>query len=437
MEMFWYAIEPLDVLLFRESKPFSPGEGSWAKSLFPPLPITVFQALRSLEIFYGSKKEDKQRDLSFIGPFLMDDKDRLWLPTPKDLIAIQDIGIGDKEDDDETEYEEENNEQLEESDNLNKEQQTKKIREWKRLDRLCPKNEQPNWDYLVFPDTDNSLEPMVPPQLKSEYVCGELKSEYVCGAPQPWIKAQALCQYFQGELTTISTEDFCNDPWSVQVLPHIHMETGTRQVRDNDGYFTEVAIRLKPGWKLVAGISKKITKNAEDKTSTTSAATPEIQVVRLGGEGHRALVMRLKDWHGWQDLEKFLTPSSGSKVAYLLTPGLARAEPDAPIYGAYPCEWSSRLAGCATSRPLLWGGVSSIKRRTNSQQEGELEFSLLPQRAFVQPGTVYLFKELPPFQSSESSQLLLLPNTEKNNLDKKWVETFKTLNYGMLLWEKR
>ena len=46
--MYWYAIEPLDVLLFREAKPFSPGEGSWAKGLFPPLPSTVFQALRSI-----------------------------------------------------------------------------------------------------------------------------------------------------------------------------------------------------------------------------------------------------------------------------------------------------------------------------------------------------------------------------------------------------
>lgn len=416
MEMFWYTIEPLDVLLFREAKPFSPGEGSWAKSLFPPLPITVFQALRSLLPLTVKDDKNKERNVKFIGPFLMDEKNQLWLATPKDLIGIKTGG----EDEDEEAV------------------SNKPIVDWNRLDRLRPKSEQSNWDYLVFPD--NSLEPMVPPQLKSEYVCGALKSEYVCGAPKPWIKAKALCQYLQGELTTISTEDFCNDPWSVQVLPHIHMESGARQVRDSDGYFTEVAIRLKPGWKLAAGIDKKITVDAEDKTSTTSEVIPEIQVVRLGGEGHRALVMLWKDCQDWQDLEKFLTPNSGSKVAYLLTPGLARAETDAPVYGAYPHEWSSRLAGCATSRPLLWGGVSSIKRRTNSQQEGKLEFSLLPQRAFVPPGTVYVFKESQTSESSESSessQFLLLPNTEENNPDKKWVKTFKSLNYGMLLWRHK
>lgn len=38
--MQWYVIEPLDILLFREAKPFSPGEGAWAKSIFPPVPTT-------------------------------------------------------------------------------------------------------------------------------------------------------------------------------------------------------------------------------------------------------------------------------------------------------------------------------------------------------------------------------------------------------------
>lgn len=48
-------IEPLDVLLFRESKPFSGGEDHLARSLFPPPPSTVYAALRShlLSLHYG------------------------------------------------------------------------------------------------------------------------------------------------------------------------------------------------------------------------------------------------------------------------------------------------------------------------------------------------------------------------------------------------
>ncbi|MEG3861090.1 type III-B CRISPR module-associated Cmr3 family protein [Microcoleus sp. herbarium12] len=429
--MFWYAIEPLDVLLFREAKPFSPGEGSWAKGQFPPMPITVFQALRSIENFYGNKKEEKRRDLNFIGPFLMDDKNQLWLPTPKDLCCIRLVG-----------------------DRSNPEYSKDHVEDWDKLVRIVPVKqdwEDSDWRHISFDNRE--LPPMVPPRLPegnyskrqkpwiSQIVARGLAMqnqlpEFICGSPKPWMKAQALSQYLQGEITT-SPDDFCNDPWSVQILPHIHMESGARQVRDSDGYFTEVAIRLKPGWKLVAGITKKIPETkvvslgGENETPETKEETPETKVIRLGGEGHRALVVPLKDWQGWQDLEKFLTPNSESKVAYLLTPGLARAEIDAPVYGAYPHEWRDRLAGCATSRPLLWGGVSSIKRRANSQQEGKLEFSLLPQRAFVPPGTVYVFKEL------QTSGSLLLPNAEENNTDKEWVKTFRTLNYGMLLWRHK
>jgi len=48
-------IEPLDVLLFRESKPFSGGEDHLARSVFPPPPSTIYAALRShlLSIHYG------------------------------------------------------------------------------------------------------------------------------------------------------------------------------------------------------------------------------------------------------------------------------------------------------------------------------------------------------------------------------------------------
>jgi CRISPR-associated protein Cmr3 len=417
MEMQWFTIEPLDVLLFREAKPFSPGEGAWAKGQFPPMPITVFQALRSLEDFYGTEKENKRRDLKFIGPFLMDEKNELWLPTPKDLIAIKDIG---------KDGENENPNQI--------------SIDWKRLDRLRTKSEQPNWEHLVFPS--NSLDPMVSPQLEKGKKEGEkeggkeVEKEFVCGFPKPWIKAKVLCQYLQGEIPT-SPKDFCDDPWSEQVLPHIQMETGARQVKDSEGYFTEVAIRLKPGWKLVAGMGVKEKDSGDKSPQETNIPSPnaspskglkidENKVIRLGGEGHRALVSPLKDWDGWDKLKQFLTPTD-KNIAYLLTPGLARAETNAPVYGAYPEEWHDRLAGCATNRPLLWGGVSSIKRRLpNSEEKGDLEFALLPQRAFVPTGTVYVFNKPAPCNQ------LLLPN-----VGEKWVETFRMLNYGMLLWGTR
>jgi len=43
----WIAIEPLDVLLFRDSKPFTAGESHRARSLFPPNPGTLLGAVRA------------------------------------------------------------------------------------------------------------------------------------------------------------------------------------------------------------------------------------------------------------------------------------------------------------------------------------------------------------------------------------------------------
>jgi len=57
-------IEPLDILLFRESKPFSGGESHFARSVFPPPPSTIYAAIRSylLSLQFGrfeAFKKDK------------------------------------------------------------------------------------------------------------------------------------------------------------------------------------------------------------------------------------------------------------------------------------------------------------------------------------------------------------------------------------------
>ncbi|MBL1208378.1 MAG: CRISPR-associated protein [Geminocystis sp. GBBB08] len=371
--MYWYALDPLDVLLFREAKPFSPEDGSWAKGQFPPSPSTVFQALRST---LPTVKQNKQRNLQFLGCFLVDSNDNLYLPTPKDLIAV---GIKSNNCDDED---------TPEDDYDNKDGT------WHHTDRLIQADTEndPSWQYLCFDHT--VLPPMVAPKLH--------QGEFIC-RPQSWIKWSALQTYLQGNNPT-NPDDFTADPWDVQILPHTHMETGSRQVRDADGYFTEVAIRLKPSWRLVAGLSVSI----------------ESTVVRLGGESHRVLVTPLTNFPQGNQLINY----QGSKhdFAYLLTPGLAEIEPS--LYGVYPNSWHNSLKGCVCDRPLLYGGVSQIKRKlTMTGQKGESEFALLPQRAYVPAGTVYLFKEKPP----NSEHLLPVSGGD-------WLTTLQQLNYGKLLW---
>lgn len=380
--MTWYTLTPLDVLLFREAKPFVPGAGAWAKGLFPPMPITVFQALRAIAQSHRkatSKAEAeklKSRDLDFLGPFLLDDQDTLWLPTPKDLVYLYPPGDRDRKQTGDT---------------------------WTQAIRLQPAPlVDPAWEHLSF--ADNQLAPMVLPASTDADRTGQ---------PQPWIQAAALKLYFDNELEKLKPKHFCANPWDVQILPHIHMEAGARQVLQEDGYFTEVAIRLKPGWKLVAAMGGQQQEISD-------------QVIRLGGEGHRAIVQRLQPEPDsplaqhltWLSAEQ--SAPGGNAIAYLLTPGLAQIEQGKALYGVRSYDWNGCLLGCATERAVLWGGVSKVERKTT----GNEEFGLIPQRAFVPPGTVYVFQALTP-----ASIERLLPSGEKN-----WQQTFRKLNYGKLLW---
>jgi CRISPR-associated protein Cmr3 len=366
--MYWYKITPLDLLLFRDCKPFSPGDGSWAKGLFPPMPITVFQAMRSL-LPQTNDQNRTSRHLNFIGPFLLDSKDALWLTTPKDL-----VGLSPPEAD------------------------RKTTTNWSELQYLqpIPKDEEA-WKHLVFDTAE--IGPLVPNK----------KWHGTINPPKPWIKAEALFSYLKGEKNSSNwcQEDFQDEIWDTQVLPHIHMQSNQRQVKDADGYFTEVAIRLKDGWSLVAALSEPILgKN----------------VVRLGGEGHRALISPLEADASLQtQLDGLIKDDrpSVSNFAYLLTPGLGLSKKS--TYRAYPHDWQPYLQGCATDKPLLWGGVSTLRKG-----EDRAEPALSPQRAFIPPGTVYIFDDkLPPNPQ-------LVPHG-----DVKWLQTFRQLNYGKLLWGKR
>lgn len=373
----WYTIEPLDVLLFREAKPFNPGDGSWAKGIFPPPPITVFQALRSLVTDSG---KSLIRDLSFLGPFLAQGtlgELTLWFPTPRDLLSEFSLQISEGEEEVEDTFEQVPS-------------------HWSGLARLQPLNQdypgQP-W-FNLGPHFSAGLAPMVPPIPTKHRRFGRVDN---------WIRGEALTTYLRGEnVSAISTGDFTPDPWTVQVLPHIKLQSGTRQVEAEEGYFTEVATRLNPGWCFIAGLS---------------ADLPVPSVVRMGGEGHRVLIKTIEMPPSLKQLMQFNLPKSG-ETAYLLTPGLAEAKANSHRYGVYPWQWQEKLKGCASERALLYGGISK-------RQDDELAFT--PQRAFVPPGTIYRFPE-----GTTDVSGPVLPTLSEDGPG--WLKTFHTLGYGTLLW---
>lgn len=381
MKMYWHVVEPLDVLMFRESKPFSPGDGSWAKGLFPPMPTAVFQALRSaLPYRSGEGPHTKQRDLEFLGPFLLSPDDQLWLPRPKDLMCLGTKTVNEQE-----------------RGEIQEDLLDEVIKGDCETMRLQPANPESNpfWKHLKF---GGSLKPMVIPSLD--------ENQFIQGQPQPWIRASALQKYLEGENPN-TADNFCADPWTVQVQTHIRIKVGERTVENEEGYFTEVSTRMHSGWRFLCAFSEQL-------PHTT---------VRLGGEGHRALIYEAPDsvTDHWNAITAASTWRPEARFAYLLTPGLVLTAPDSAVYTSYDSSWTN-LVGCATGRPLLWGGISTIRRRFGEEQEN---FALLPQRSFVPPGTVYHFSGQPP-------QITMLMPSQGG----KWIDTFEKLNYGKLLWGK-
>lgn len=90
-------IEPNDVLLFRESKPFMAGEGHLARSVFP-LPQVIAGAIRS-KILINSNFSDEAKELvgfkkdepnfKILGNFLF--KDEEFFTTPLDIARAKDV----------------------------------------------------------------------------------------------------------------------------------------------------------------------------------------------------------------------------------------------------------------------------------------------------------------------------------------------------------
>jgi CRISPR-associated protein Cmr3 len=395
----------------REAKPFNPGDGSWAKGQFPPLPIAVFQALRSALPWQNGDRT--QRDLEFIGPFLLQvepgQPPRLWLPTPQDLVCVSSRTLSTEAPDSDPQTDDDNFDPTASA--------------WERTARFQPLDpDNPAWKHFGFaPDfySPDGLAPLVPPfpvrthgadsshnlNACSLHDTETNQNEGISVRPQPWIRADALKCYLAGEVLKNSGSVFHDNPWTEQVLSHIKVQPGTRQVESDDGYFTEVAVRLCPHWKLVAALSVDL----------------EPTVVRLGGEGHRVLVTRLREFPDWDNLLEFQQPNADLTTAYLLTPGLAETEEGSGIYSLFPQHWKPYLRSCAGDRPLLWGGMSVYQK----PQDDSKNIAFQPQRAFVKPGTVYRFKpnHLPQCDRQ------LLPQQGGN-----WLKTFQTLNYGTLLW---
>ncbi len=89
-------IDPLDTLFFRDGKPFSMGEDTWADSIFPPPPSVIYGALRSAyfsnhidELEKATKDDDPTKGLKIKGIYY-DIGNDIYLPLPYDCVKEKD-----------------------------------------------------------------------------------------------------------------------------------------------------------------------------------------------------------------------------------------------------------------------------------------------------------------------------------------------------------
>src|SRR5688572_9522945 len=91
----WLCVEPMDVLMFRDGKPFTGGDAHYATSVFPPLPTTMQGALRGRILADHGRGlpavdrllQDDYGAMRLAGPFPYTRHDGLLLPAPHDALV--------------------------------------------------------------------------------------------------------------------------------------------------------------------------------------------------------------------------------------------------------------------------------------------------------------------------------------------------------------
>lgn len=89
-------IRPLDTFFFRDGKPFSLGQETWADGTFPPSPSILYGALRAIyfthhpdEFHKANTSDDLTLNLKIKGVFL-EISEQIYLPVPADFVITKD-----------------------------------------------------------------------------------------------------------------------------------------------------------------------------------------------------------------------------------------------------------------------------------------------------------------------------------------------------------
>ncbi|PMB09389.1 type III-B CRISPR-associated protein Cas10/Cmr2 [Fischerella thermalis CCMEE 5273] len=193
-----------------------------------------------------------------------------------------------------------------------------------------------------------------------------------------------------------------------------------------------LAITLENLWDA----EKKAKEHKAPDSTKKDAETPT--TLRLGGEGHRAILQRCDElgeqWANLQQISQANFKSQGKSIAYLVTPGVFERKQKSPLHNssfiihnslcrAYPWEWKlahtvnqnqtpGDLVSMATEKPVPISCRFRDKNETNKSIPA-------PQVFAVPPGSLYYLNQPRSlFQDNEQTQ----------------VNKWRKLGYSELLW---
>ncbi|MFQ3613029.1 MAG: type III-B CRISPR module-associated Cmr3 family protein [Cyanobacteriota bacterium] len=368
----WYTLTPLDVLMFRDAKPFSPGERAWAKGGFPPTGHALAGALLA--------HLNKQVTLRLRGPFLCFDE-KLYLPRPLHLYQGS---------------------------------------------PLVPVS----W----LPETDAYHQCVWDPTRPAPLIAAgiPLGSASAKDKGPDYLPAQAVSRAQKGDPWDLS--EGIAAPWTTEIRPHNTLQTGKRQVKDSDGYFVETCIRLQPGWSLAVSI--EVLSGANGKQQWHPLLLEPGTVLRLGGEGHQVIVYPCpaleQEWQPLQALSEQIQRASKPCLAYLVTPGVfIKTLSGIPMCRAWPWEW--KLATPHPASPKVGPLVSvatekgiPINSRTRAWNDNNEEFSLPAPQVFAAPsGSVFYLNQPAPLHQDKPT---------KENGDPNPHHRWRQLGYSEMIW---
>ena len=379
--MNWYKLTPLDILMLRDAKPFSPQERAWAGSIFPPNGHTIAGAFRGI---LGENK-----DFKIVGPFLcyQNTENTLYLPRPLGFVkSVPLVPLT-------WETESYINNAL-----------------WDKT-QPCP---------LVRPHNSKDDDE----DDKDDFVkCSGVEAKFRQYLPYCVVKKYLETGKIDKNDWNIIKDSHEDKPWQEETRSHNSIEPGTKQVKDADGYFVEKAIRLHQNWSFAIGINHEIT-------------TPA--TIRLGGEGHRAIVESCPELgEQWQELQKISRDNfqaDTKSIAYLVTPGVFERphqdHPDHPekrinLCRPYPWEWKLKDGNFVSMSTDKAVPISCRIREKEDNTKSITKSIPAPQVFAAPPGSLYyLNKPQGLFQDNER-----LANEQKNR-----VNNWRQLGYSEMLW---